>query len=639
MLNVMRENLRHLKWVLFIVAISMTLYLGTGFLGDRDSGGRSAPWAAKVNNSEISTRDFLSATRNMNDYYSNLLGEQYEQFKPQLRLGTQAIQQLVNQQVQLEEALKLGFRASDQEVADLILSDPRFQDASGKFVGAEQYKQYFQREWAGGVEAFEEELAREIISRKWADLVGQAVRVSSRELEDAYRQRYEKTRVRYVVVASADQPSGGPVPQAALEAWYNAHQDDYMQGAKRKIRYAVVQRQSVLQEIEVTDSQIEKYYGENRKAFETTEQRRASHILFKVPPSGTPEERAEVLAAAEATLARLDAGEAIADLAPKLSADAVSAARGGDLGFFGRGAMVPTFEEAVFSTPVGELAGVVRTDFGYHVIKVTGAREAGTRPLEEVREEIRTRISLNTAQELIREKAAGLAASAASADDFAAAVQEAGLELLELTAAADDSMTEIAPSPEFRNEMFELPVGGISSPVGVARGMAVFSVDEEFPPAVAPLEDVRIKVEAAFRNDRLGKAAVAAARSSLGSRRDLDRAARALALEVQDSGDLAPGRVVLPGIGGVSNELSAALFDDQLAVGDTGVIAVPAGALIYEVTDRAPFDPDAFNVASASLEAELLTQKRQAHVQAVLTTLRADYRIEINSELVAPYDS
>ena len=189
MLNVMRENLRHLKWVLYIVAASMTLYLGTGFLGNRDSGGASAPWAAKINDSEISSRDFLSATRNMNDYYASVLGEQYAQFKPQLRLGSQAIQQLINQQVQLEEARKLGFRASDQELSDLIRSDPRFQDETGKFVGAEQYKNYFQRSYAGGVEAFEAELSREIVSRKWADLVGQAVKVSPTELEDSYRQR------------------------------------------------------------------------------------------------------------------------------------------------------------------------------------------------------------------------------------------------------------------------------------------------------------------------------------------------------------------------------------------------------------------------------------------------------------------
>jgi hypothetical protein len=187
--------------------------------------------------------------------------------------------------------------------------------------------------------------------------------------------------------------------------------------------------------------------------------------------------------------------------------------------------------------------------------------------------------------------------------------------------------------------MFELPVGGISGPVGVARGMAVFVVDEELPPSIAPLTEVRAQVETAFRNDRLRKAAVAAARSALGSRGDLDRAARSLDQEVQDSGDMAPGRVVLPGLGGDSAELSAALFNDQVAVGDNGVIPVPAGALIYEVTDRAPFDPDAFLAAGESLEAEILSQKRQLHLQTVLSTLREGYRIEINTELVAPYDS
>jgi hypothetical protein len=97
--------------------------------------------------------------------------------------------------------------------------------------------------------------------------------------------------------------------------------------------------------------------------------------------------------------------------------------------------------------------------------------------------------------------------------------------------------------------------------------------------------------------------------------------------------------VVLPGIGGDSDELSATLFDDGTVIGNTGVIQVPAGALIYEVTDRTPFDQVAFETGSDLLREELLTQKRQLHLQSILNRLREDYRIEINSELINQYDS
>ncbi len=316
----------------------------------------------------------------------------------------------------------------------------------------------------------------------------------------------------------------------------------------------------------------------------------------------------------------------------------ISAANGGDLGFFSRGAMVPAFEEAVFGTPVGELTDVVQTDFGYHVIRVTGIREPGVRPLDEAREQIRTRIALDTAQDLIREKAANLAGGG-SAEGFAEAVEQAGLELTELTATATDRMADLAPTPEFRREMFELPVGGVSAPMAVARGMAVFTVDAELPPAIAPLADVRTRVESAVLNDRLQKASVTAAEQALGSGRDLNRAARSLEQEVQDSGDLAAGPVDLPGTGGSTPEIRAALFDDAVAIGDVGVIPVPAGALIYEVTDRTAFDPAAFHAASEALESELLLQKRQFHLQTVLNALQENYTIEINAELIAGYDN
>ena len=178
MLNVMRDNLRHLKWVLLIVALSMTAYLIPGFLRDLGKGGVSAEWAARVNDTEISTQAFLNAARSQDTYYRGLLGEQYSQLKPQLRLGTQVIQRLIYEQIQLDEARKLGFRASEQEIADRIINDPSLQDPqTGKFVGKDRYMEVAQRGYPGGVAALEKAYSAEIITRKWVDLVTQAVKV------------------------------------------------------------------------------------------------------------------------------------------------------------------------------------------------------------------------------------------------------------------------------------------------------------------------------------------------------------------------------------------------------------------------------------------------------------------------------
>ena len=206
MLNVMRDNLRHLKWVLMIVALSMTAYLIPGFLRDLGKEGAAGNWAARVNNTEISVQSFLTAARTQDTYYRGLLGEQYPQLKPQLRLGTQVIQTLISAEIQLNEARKLGFQASEQEIADRIISDPSLQDPqTGKFVGKDRYVDVATRGYPGGVPALEKAYSEEIITRKWVDLVTQAVKVHSDEVQDSWRSRNEKTRIRFLVVASTDQ--------------------------------------------------------------------------------------------------------------------------------------------------------------------------------------------------------------------------------------------------------------------------------------------------------------------------------------------------------------------------------------------------------------------------------------------------
>ena len=135
MLNVMRENLKHLKWVLWIVAVSMVLYLGVYFTGGSSRGGVDADWAARVDGTTITTREFLDVARRADEYYRKMFGAQYDQIKTQLQLGRQVIQQLVDDQVLLAEAHKLGLEASPSEVSRQILADPQFQDSSGRFIG------------------------------------------------------------------------------------------------------------------------------------------------------------------------------------------------------------------------------------------------------------------------------------------------------------------------------------------------------------------------------------------------------------------------------------------------------------------------------------------------------------------------
>lgn len=639
MLNVMREIRGHwaLKGLLLLVALSMVAYLGYYF-ADQSTSGPSGDWAAMVGDRRVGTREFQRVAQNLDRQYRSMFGDQYDQIKANLRLGSQALSTLVQRELMLQEAEKLGITASEREIQEAVLQDPTFQDAEGRFVGSERYIQAVQG-FPGGAPAYERLLGEEIVIDKWRRLATEAAFVSERELEDAYRARTEKTAVEYAVVAAADQTPSSAVDESEIVAWYEDHRDDYLRDTARRIRYVVVSRQAQIDKVVLDDARIAEYYEANLDSYRHPAQRRARHILFRIPPDASDEDVAALRQEAVTTIRRLQAGMDFDELARALSNDEGSRERGGDLGWFAAGAMVPEFEEAVFSHEPGTLVDEpVKTAFGFHVIEVTGAREAGVAPLDEVRDDIRRQLAAREAQRLLREEADRIAARVTSPADLDTVATEEGLDVVEATVTASDRMPELAPSPEFREVVEGMDAGDVRGPLGVARGLAIVAVDEIIPATVAPLDEVRDSVRTAILNQRQRDAAVEAARRALDRRGSVEAAAKSLGVEVRESGDLAPGPVLLPGTGGGQEAMRDVLFADSIAEGDTGVVEVPAGAVMYRVTRRVPFDAELFEASRASLREELLNQRRGELLRSILFRVEKDVPIQVNDALVARYD-
>jgi hypothetical protein len=174
-----------------------------------------------------------------------------------------------------------------------------------------------------------------------------------------------------------------------------------------------------------------------------------------------------------------------------------------------------------------------------------------------------------------------------------------------------------------------MQAGEVSAPLRTAAGKAIVVVDEVVEPGPAPFEDVKASVRTDLHDDRARRAALERAREAVDRTADLAAAARALGLDVQRSGDLAPGQA-LPATGGASDEMGAALFGDGAQVGDRGAVPVPAGALVYAITRREPFDPSRFAASRADLRDETLARRRDAYRQSILDNLRARQTIEVN---------
>lgn len=636
MLNVFRDNLKHLKPVLWLVVIGLVGYLGYYFRGADDGGGASAAWAARVDGSPIATTQYATALNNVTDYYRQLMGEQFEKVRPQLNLGQQVIARLVDEQIQLKEAAKLGIATSPEEIAHYIQNDPQLRDPkTGLFVGKEAYASFMDRRWPGGVAEYERSIGDLITVQKWIALATEAVDVTDAEIEDAYRARAEKTKIDYALVPAADQVIEMRVGDSEVAGWYGSHIADYQRGEARRIRYLLVDRQAQAAKVQVGDSELQAFYDANGAQFTRPEQRRASHILFSVPRGATPDQKEAIRKNAEDALARARGGADFAALATAHSGDEGSAKQGGDVGWFGRGAMTPTFEEAAFSTPVGELAPLTESPFGFHVIRVTDSREAGTEPFAEVKASIKRQLEQQKAQELVQSEAGRIRALVTSAQDLDAVAAKEQMTVEERVLARDERPGDLGPSPQFMDVVFSQAPGEVSPPLGSARGMAIVTVSENLPPAVRPFDEVKDRVRSDLLNARKSEAAKSAAAAALAKFKTVAAATSAKGWDLKKGVDAVP-KQPLPGTGGTTPELERALFGPTVAKGATGAVPVPSGALLYEITEVERFDPVAFRTRKDGLRDELLTQKKNGFLQVTMDGLRNRYkdRIEVNTELI-----
>ena len=641
MLNTLRDNLKQRswpKWLLLVVAASMTLYLAASFSGRGPSEDTSsADWAAKVDGEAIPTGEFLARARRMDQIYRQLYGTNYDEARRQLRIGSRTLAELLDEEIMLRDARRLGLTVSDEELVERIRTAPELADPDGNFIGKPEYERRVGRFYAGGVAAYESYMARLILMDKWTNLISQTLSVDDADLESVYRQRTEKTAIDYIVIRSSDQEIDTTVTDEQAEAWYAGHQDLYERDAGRRIRYVTIQREAASDTIEVAEDEIAAAYEANQARYTHPEQRRASHILLRVDPGATEEEKEGLRQQAEDILARVQAGEDFAALARALSQDPTSGQRGGDLDWFGRGQMVGPFEEAAFKTPAGELAPLTETDFGFHVIQVTDSRAAGTLPIADVRDDLIRELRQGKAEEVMLGKAARVRELIGSVEALESVALAEGLEVQSGFVNETEGLREIGASTEFRTAILEMEAGTISSPLHVAGGVAIAVVDELAPASVAPLVEVDQKLRTDVLNDRARRMATDAAQQELERHDSLAGIETALDVETQDSNDLAPGQAI-PGTGGSTAELQAVLFGDATEIGDRGSIEVPAGTLIYEVTRREPFDPIAFEGARTDLETEMIQQLRQQMQSSMLEHLRGQHSIEINTPLVERLD-
>lgn len=632
MLQQMREWFRYLKFILYVIIFMFIVWAFASWSGGGPGLTRDSAWAAVVNGRQIPLTTFQSHARRLDSTYQSLLGEQYAQQRSLLKIGRRAIDSLVEQELLHQEAVRQGIAASPREVAEAIRRDPNFQE-DGRFIGLDRYRNLFS---AGrlGLEDYESQVRRGLAIEKLRSLIEDAVGVSDADIEQEFLRRNQKATVEYVVIDPAKVGSQRPPDDASIGRYYDAHRERYTRGEGRTGAFVLFSPADRAGAQTVSDAEVAAAYERMRATrYTLPDQRRASHILLKVPSGAPDDAAARIERQARSILKAARGGEDFAALARKHSEDG-SAPSGGDLGFFGRGQMVKEFEDAAFSLPVGAISDLVRSTYGFHIIKIAEARAGRSVPLEEVREQLREELKMEKANAETQRRSADLARAAAGGK-LEAVARSQGLEVRETGPVHEgDALPGLAASQAVVARMLTLAPGEVSAPVPAPSGQVVVQVTGTAPPEPTPLPEVRARIIKEIEDERALSAVADVLRAAQASGGSLRAVARRLKAELKTQADLARGGA-LPGL------TADPAIEKQIAALAPGAIGEPittsSGIALLSVKERSDHR-DQFDSQQDAIRDSLVRERRDRFYRALLKRLREQGEIVVNEPVIQSID-
>ncbi|UOD35340.1 SurA N-terminal domain-containing protein [Deferribacteraceae bacterium V6Fe1] len=382
MLTMMRNQKKVLSFFLWLVIVA---FIGTIFLvwgmGGKTS---SANYAIKVNDYKISYREYQNAYENMSNTLRQLFGDQVNEIPEFKNLSKAVVDDLVNKYLLIEEANKRGVFVSDTEVLHAIATTKSFQ-VNGRF----DQQRYIQVLSLNGInpETYEASIREGMLVNKMESLIRNSVNVTDQEIEKEYIYRNSSAVIRYLSLEPEKFRNQVAAAEEDVKAFYEENKENYRVPEKIKVKYVVFDEKDYNTEVKVTDQEAENYFLQNKTNFHQDEQLEARHILVRVKDFNDKKENDAALKKINDALKEIEKGKSFAEVAKKYSED-TTAANGGYLGFFKKGVMVKEFEDAAFGLKPGEVSKVVKSPFGYHIIKVEKKLEDKDLSFEEAKAQI-----------------------------------------------------------------------------------------------------------------------------------------------------------------------------------------------------------------------------------------------------------
>src|ERR1700685_1310715 len=548
----------------------------------------------------------------------------------------QVLDQMILKQALTIEAQRLGIRVTDQELSDRI---KQILPAAwnGDTWLKDRYTTEVQTRTGMSIPEFEDFLRDQMLQERFRQLVTDAITVSPAEIQAEYRRRNEKVHSDYALVSPAELASTIQPTDAELSAYYSKHAGLYQIPEKRSARYALLDLAKLRATTAVGDDALRAYYNSHIDEYKVENRVHVEHILFKTVGK-TDAEIAEIRQKAEDVLKKAKSGANFEDLAKKFSEDDATKPKGGDLGGIIEGQTVPDFQQAAFTLPKGSVSDLVKTQYGFHIIKVLDHESAHTKTFDEVR---------NTIQPVVLEEQVTAQANKISGD-MAAAVRQSNHQPLDdvakkfnlqlgesAPAAATDPVSAFGNSAELRAALFQLRPGELSQPIQTSQGDVIVTPKDIVPAHQGTLAEVRDRVLADYQKDKsleLAQSKAAELSKLAQGGEALDKAAKSLNLTTKTSDSFSR-------TGSVPDVGAGTLIESAFTMPVNQVSApklVSGNWLVYRIVGHEPVIQNELILQADQIRQQLLQAKQNAAYDAFKTALedrlKKEGKLTINAD-------
>ena len=505
MLSLMRKHAQSwlIKFLITIIALVFIFYFGYSVHSDRSTR------IAIVNGELISRMEYQKAYKDLNE----ALRKQYkdlwnDNLAKMFDLKNRALNSLIDQKLIGQEARRLGLNVTDDEIQKEIMNYPAFQ-INGQF-SVQNYKALLSNNRMNP-EDFEAEIHRGLLGGKVRQFFLAFAETTDRETLEYYTYNNEKIKIEFVRFKPDQFQKAIKPDQASMKEFFNKNKKRYLVPSKIKIAYLTLDPDDFNKQVKINAQEIKDYYESNKDTFAIPKQVKARHILFDLPQDARGKEEKKVKDKAVTILEKARKGEDFAALAKKYS-EGPSKSKGGDLGFFSKGEMTKPFEDAAFKLKKGEISELVRTQFGFHIIKIEEIREAGFQPLEELHDQIVKILTAYACTDIAHEKGLSLLDQMPYEADLSEHASGHGLKT-EITDffSQDDPIPGIDINEKLGQSLFSLNKKETSDLIDLDGKFYLFQVLDKMESRPSEFHEVENKIKVDFTSHLAGIEAKTAA--------------------------------------------------------------------------------------------------------------------------------